>query len=103
MIKQFEPKDLVVEMYSGEPYEYYPLGEHVVRAPGVCGGQPTIKYTRIEAAMILALLKLGESPQEIVENYPYSPVSVEAVYEVIDLAYQIFVRTIGDADLPLAA
>jgi len=29
---------LVREMVGGEPYEYYPLGNHIVAAPGVCGG-----------------------------------------------------------------
>ena len=38
---------LVTEMVGGEPYQYYPLGKHVVRAVGVCGGHPTFKYTRI--------------------------------------------------------
>jgi hypothetical protein len=39
---------LVKEMYGGHPYEYYPLGNYVVAAPGVCGGRPTFKYTRID-------------------------------------------------------
>jgi len=39
---------LVTEMVGGEPYQYYPLGQYVVRAIGVCGGRPTFKYTRIE-------------------------------------------------------
>ncbi len=39
-----------------EPYRYYPLGDHVVRAPGVCGGRPTFKYTRIEITEALPAL-----------------------------------------------
>ena len=39
---------LMTEMVGGEPYQYYPLGDYVVRAVGVCGGRPTFKYTRIE-------------------------------------------------------
>jgi len=51
--------ELVRERYSGEIYEYYPLGQHIVAAPGVCGGRPTFKYTRLEATMILARLSRG--------------------------------------------
>ena len=40
--------ELITEMVGGEVYQYYPQGEHVVRAVGVCGGRPTFKYTRIE-------------------------------------------------------
>ncbi|MCE7986806.1 MAG: DUF433 domain-containing protein [Caldilinea sp. CFX5] len=28
----------------------------MVAAPGVCGGRPTFKYTRLEATMVLAFL-----------------------------------------------
>lgn len=31
---------LTREMVGGEWYEHVPLGEHVVAAPGVCGGRP---------------------------------------------------------------
>lgn len=40
--------ELVSEIIGGEVYQYYPLGEYVVRAVGVCGTRPTFKYTRIE-------------------------------------------------------
>lgn len=59
--------ELVTEMYGGEPYEYYPLGKYIVRAPGVCGGRPTFKYTRIEASYILAQLGNGLSPEYLVD------------------------------------
>ncbi len=51
---------LRTEMVGGEPYQYFPLGEFVVRAPGVCGGRPTFKYTRIEIAGTLERLAAGE-------------------------------------------
>lgn len=38
---------LVTEIVGGEPYEYVPLGEYVVRAPGVCDGryvQASLRY-----------------------------------------------------------
>jgi hypothetical protein len=36
---------VMTEIIEGETYQYYPLGKHVVRAVGVCGGRPTFKYT----------------------------------------------------------
>jgi len=47
---------LVRETRGGEPYEYYALGEYVVVAPGVCGGRPTFKGTRLEVQVILDLI-----------------------------------------------
>lgn len=47
---------LVREEYGGEIYEYYPLGEYVVVAPGVCGGRPTFKYTRLEVSVIISMV-----------------------------------------------
>ena len=52
-------KTLITEMVNGEPYPYYPLSEHVVRAVGVCGGRPTFKYTRIEIMSTLDRLATG--------------------------------------------
>ncbi|MCE7985665.1 MAG: DUF433 domain-containing protein [Caldilinea sp. CFX5] len=82
--------ELVREMYGGELYEYYPLGKYIVRAPGVCGGRPTFKYTRLEPSVILAQLSLGRTVEELVAAYQPSRVSVEGVYEAIKLANQAF-------------
>ena len=82
--------ELVRELYGGEIYEYYPLGKHIVRAPGVCGGRPTFKYTRLEPSMILAQLSLGRTVDEVVAAYQPSRVTVEGVYEAIKLANQAF-------------
>ena len=54
-------RKLVSEIVGGEPYEYYPLGDYIVRAVGVCRGQPTFKYTRIEITGTLERLAAGES------------------------------------------
>ncbi len=58
-----------IEIVGGEPYHYFPLGEYVVRAPGVCGGRPTFKYTRIEIAGTLERLAAGESIESLVIGY----------------------------------
>ncbi len=42
--------NLITETIGGELYQYYPLGKHVVRAIGVCGGRPTFKFLRRIAA-----------------------------------------------------
>ena len=79
-------KELVRELYGGEVYEYYPLGEYIVAAPGVCGGRPTFKYTRVEPAGILRLLAAGWSMERVVEQYDRPEISREAIREALQLA-----------------
>ena len=79
----------VREMYGREPYEYYPLGKHVVSAPGVCGGRPTFKYTRLEVAFILDRRAAGESVDSLVHAYAQSRLSREAIEEAVKLAGQL--------------
>lgn len=85
--KQVAPK-LVREVYGDAPYEYYPLGKYVVSAPGVCGGRPTFKYTRLEVSVILGLVASGTSVPEVLERYAKSRLSRTAVREAIHLASQ---------------
>lgn len=61
---------LITEMVGGELYQYYPLGKHVVRAIGGCGGRPTFKHTRIEItgtlerlAAVKILMKLSRATE----------------------------------------
>ena len=84
--------ELVQERYGGELYEYYPLGQYIVAAPGVCGGRPTFKYTRLEATMILARLSRGETVDELLNAYSASKLCVEAIYEAIYLASQALLQ-----------
>ncbi len=77
-------------MVGGEVYQYYPLGEHVVRAVGVCGGRPTFKYTRIEVAGTMDRLAAGESIDEIVRGYR-GRVPREAIMEAIRLVTTRFI------------
>jgi uncharacterized protein (DUF433 family) len=78
-----DERELVCEMYGGEPYEYYPLGEHIVAAPGVCGGRPTFKYTRIDVRHAMSLLAGGWTVERVAEAYG---VPIAAVREGLDLA-----------------
>lgn len=38
--------------------------------PGVCGGQPCIRGTRIYAAVILDGLAEGLTPEQMIDHYP---------------------------------
>lgn len=75
---------MVTEIFNGEPYEYYPIGDYVVRAVGVCGERPTFKYTRIEIAGTMARIEAGESIEDVVEGYG-GRVPYEAVLEAIQM------------------
>src|SRR5438045_3078048 len=87
-------ENLVVEMVGGEPYEFLPLGEHIVRAVGVCGGRPTVKYTRIEMSYLLDRVAQGDSIEEIVGDYR-GRVSREAVAEAIEITNRFFAASLS--------
>ncbi|OQX07686.1 MAG: hypothetical protein BWK80_49190 [Desulfobacteraceae bacterium IS3] len=84
--------ELMNEIIGGEAYQYYPLGEHVVRAVGVCGGRPTFKYTRIEITGTLERLASGENIDDIINGYR-GRVSREAVMEAVNLITSYFIET----------
>ena len=84
---------LITETVGKEPYQYYPLGKYVARAPGVCGGRPTFKYTRIEITGTLDRLAAGETIDKIVTGYR-GKVSREAVIEAIQLISAQFLKTL---------
>ena len=74
---------LVNEIYGGQTYQYLPLGKHIVAAPGVCGGRPTIKYHRLDARHVVGYLRSGESREWIAENFD---IPLAAVDEAVALA-----------------
>ncbi len=85
------PKKLVQEVVGGEPYEYYPLGKYIVAAPGICGGRPTFKYTRVEVQVVLDLIASGESLEQLVENFQ-GRVPLKAIEETLRLAASLLKR-----------
>src|SRR3989442_6902496 len=87
-------RKLMSEIVGGEPYEYYPLGDHIVAAPGVCGGEPTFKYTRINVEHALGRLSMGWTVEQVAESYR---LPVAAIREAIHLAAQ---AVISPAALP---
>ncbi len=88
-------EDLVTELVGGEPYSYYPLGKYVVRAPGVCGGRPTFKYTRIEITGTLQRLAMGETVDEVVAGYG-ERLPREAILEASQVVMAQFLDTLPD-------
>ena len=85
--------ELITEMVGGEPYQYCPPGNYVVRAVGVCGGRPTFKYTRIEIIGTLERLAAGECLEDIVQGYR-GRVSREAIMEAVRLVAEQFLKTL---------
>jgi uncharacterized protein (DUF433 family) len=90
-------RELITEVVNGEPYRYYPLGEHVVRAVGVCGGRPTFKHTRVEITGTLDRLAAGESLDAIVAGYQ-GRVSREAVMEAVQIVKAGFLKTLPELE-----
>src|SRR5262245_21937483 len=76
-------RKLIREIVGGEIYEYYPVGRHIVVAPGVCGGRPTFKYTRIDVRHALNLLAAGRPIERVAEGYK---IPIAAVREALALA-----------------
>ena len=44
--------------------------QHVSRDPGVCGGEPVVKGTRVTLRTVLASLAEGASTEEILTDFP---------------------------------
>ena len=43
---------------------------HITKTPEVCGGQPVIDDTRVRVKNIVALLKEGKTPEQMLVQYP---------------------------------
>jgi uncharacterized protein (DUF433 family) len=80
-------RKLVRELVGSESYEYYPIGRHIVVAPGVCGGRPTFKYTRIDVRHALRLVAAGRAIEQVAKGYE---IPVAAVREALTLAAKAF-------------
>jgi len=63
-----------------------------VSAPGVCGGEPTFKYTRINVEHALDLLAGGWTVDQVAQAYR---VPLAAVREALDLAKQALLSQTG--------
>lgn len=47
-----------------------PFQERIVRDPGICGGEPVFRGTRVTLRSILASLADGDSAEEILNDFP---------------------------------
>ena len=56
----------------------------IVRNPEICGGQPTIRGTRVLVLDILDWIQEGSSFEAIIENFP--SVAIEDIKEIIAYA-----------------
>ena len=56
--------------------------DRITLDPNVCNGKPTIKGTRITVQTILEYLKAGNTPNEILSQYPgLEPEDIDSCYE----------------------
>ena len=61
--------------------------ERIVRDPEICGGQPTIKGTRVLVTVILDYILEGNSFEEILEGFP--SITLEDIQEIIIYAKEM--------------
>jgi uncharacterized protein (DUF433 family) len=54
---------------------------HIVRVPGIAGGDPVIAGSRISVAFIARFLRSGVGAEEIIATYPH--LAPAAVYDAI--------------------
>jgi uncharacterized protein (DUF433 family) len=45
--------------------------QRITTTPEVCGGKPCIRDLRFPVSRLLGLLAAGETPESILESYPY--------------------------------
>lgn len=68
----------------------------IVRDPAVCGGEPVFKGTRVTLRTILASLADGDSPEEILKDFPaLRPEDIQAAIA--------FAAASAEEDLPVPA
>lgn len=74
--------------------------EHITTDPGVLGGKPIIKGTRISVELILEWIANGSSVEEIVQEFPH--LKLEAVREAVLFAAALS-KNAAFIDIELAA
>lgn len=56
--------------------------ERITQDPQVCGGKPCIRGLRFPVSRLLGLLAAGETPETILQAYPYlEPLDIQAALE----------------------
>jgi len=59
---------------------------HIVRLEGIRGGEPMIKGTGISVRTIVERTRLGDKPEQIVEDYPH--LTLAQVYDALSYYYE---------------
>ena len=55
---------------STTPYHPGDYADRIVRDPGICGGEPVFKGTRVTLRTVLASLAEGDREEEILADFP---------------------------------
>ena len=63
------------------------LLDRIAVDPGVCGGKPCVRGTRIYIAIILDSLAEGLSPEEIMKEYP--PLTLDDIHAALAYAAEL--------------
>jgi len=88
----------IVEDRGDHFYEYYPLGEHIVIAPGICSGRPTFKYTRVEMFFVLKHIANGESIDNIIKWFD-GKITHEGIQEAMNLVVNNYQESLSKMEL----
>src|SRR5947209_7449891 len=72
---------------------------HIVTVPGLCGGRPTIKGTRVAVSDIAFKHRSGESVDEMLEAWPH--LSPAQVYDALAYYYDNKAEIDREVDLSL--
>jgi uncharacterized protein (DUF433 family) len=75
----------------GGAMEYH---QYIVRDPKVCGGDPTVKGTRVTVRTLLASLAEGDTVEELLKDFP--TLKEEDIRAVV-----AFAAASAEKDLPL--
>ncbi|ACZ31073.1 protein of unknown function DUF433 [Xylanimonas cellulosilytica DSM 15894] len=65
--------------------------------PGRMGGLPTIRDTRVTVTAVLGQLAAGQTPQDIVRDYPY--LELDDIYAALAFAS----ATLAEREMPFVA
>jgi uncharacterized protein (DUF433 family) len=85
--------EIKCEVINGREYCYVALGRHVVRAIGVCGGEPVFKYTRIDILRVLGRLAAGETVDQLIEDYE-GRITKEGIIEAAKIVEKIMLKAL---------
>jgi len=59
---------------------------HIIRVESVCGGRPIVAGTRISVRTLVERTRLGDSPEQIVADYP--PLTLAQIYDALSYYHE---------------